>query len=77
LSDKRQRGERGLSVTEKVKREHPEIPVIVLTVNDDPFYRQAAYESGAGSFLVKGKATLAEIAFLVASMLRGLKKKEH
>jgi DNA-binding NarL/FixJ family response regulator len=76
LMDIKLPGENGLSVTQKVKLDHPEIPVIVLTVTDDPFYRQAAYESGADSFLVKGKVTLAEIAFLVASMLPGLRRKK-
>ena len=62
-------GENGLAVTEKVKRGHPEINVIVLTVNDDPFYREAAYNSGADSFLVKGKTSLKEMETLLSSLV--------
>jgi two-component system response regulator NreC len=70
-------GESGLTVTEKVKRDHPDICVIVLTINDDIVYREAAYKSGADYFLVKGKTQLPEITFLVASILSGLRMKEH
>jgi DNA-binding NarL/FixJ family response regulator len=62
-------GENGLSVTEKVKRDHPEIFVIVLTINDDRLYREAAYNSGADFFLVKGKTSLQEMETLISSLL--------
>jgi DNA-binding NarL/FixJ family response regulator len=62
-------GESGLSVTEKVKRYYPEMHVIVLTVNDDIVYREAAYSSGADFFLVKGKTSLQDMETLIASLL--------
>jgi DNA-binding NarL/FixJ family response regulator len=62
-------GENGLSVTAKVKRDHPEIFVIVLTINDDRLYREAAYNSGADFFLVKGKTSLQEMETLISSLL--------
>jgi DNA-binding NarL/FixJ family response regulator len=62
-------GENGLSVTEKVKHDHPEVYVIILTVNDDLVYRQAAYNSGADYFLVRGKTSLHDMETLISSLL--------
>jgi DNA-binding NarL/FixJ family response regulator len=62
-------GENGLSITEKVKHDHPEINVIVLTVNDDLVYRDAAYNSGADYFLVKGKTSLRDMETLISFLL--------
>jgi DNA-binding NarL/FixJ family response regulator len=62
-------GENGLELTRKIKATHPETPIIILTSYDLPEYRQAAYEYGANSFLVKGSFTLAELITMVESLI--------
>jgi DNA-binding NarL/FixJ family response regulator len=46
-------GENGLELTKKVKKNYPDITVIILTGNDLPEYRQAARESMADYFVPK------------------------
>jgi DNA-binding NarL/FixJ family response regulator len=62
-------GENGLELTRKIKATHPETPIIILTSYDVLEYRQAAYESGADSFLVKGSFTLGELITMVESLI--------
>jgi len=62
-------GENGLKLTRKIKATHPETPIMILTSYDLPEYRQAAYESGASAFLVKGSFTLEELFTLVESLM--------
>ena len=62
-------GENGLELTRKIKATHSETPIIILTSYDLPEYRQAAYEYGANSFLVKGSFTLAELITMVESLI--------
>jgi DNA-binding NarL/FixJ family response regulator len=62
-------GENGLELTRKIKATHPETPITILTSYDLPEYRQAAYEYGANSFLVKGSFTLAELITMVESLI--------
>ncbi len=47
-------GENGLDLTAKLKSEHPEIVVSILTIHDSPEYRDAAFEQGADYFVSKG-----------------------
>ncbi len=51
--DLRLPGANGLDVTRRIKAQHPEIIVVILTNYDLPEYRQAATESGADHFLSK------------------------
>jgi len=46
-------GENGLELTEKIKRNYPDITVIILANHDLPEYRQAARESMADYFVLK------------------------
>jgi CheY-like chemotaxis protein len=62
-------GENGLELTRKIKATHPETPIIILTSYDVLEYRQAAYESGADSFLVKVTFTLGELITMVESLI--------
>lgn len=62
-------GENGLELTRKIKATHPETPIIILTSYDVLEYRQAAYESGADSFLAKGSFTLGELITMVESLI--------
>jgi two-component system response regulator YesN len=52
----------GLELTKKIKHLHPEISILILTNYDYAEYRDAAFRNGADFFLVKGSATLGEIA---------------
>ena len=46
-------GENGLQLTRKIKAQHPEIKIIILTTYDSPEYREAALKSQADSFIAK------------------------
>ena len=47
-------GENGLTLTRKIKQEHPEVPIAILTSHDLPEYREAAFKCKANHFMVKG-----------------------
>jgi DNA-binding NarL/FixJ family response regulator len=47
-------GENGLELTKKIKKNYPNITVIILTSYDLPEYREAARESMADYFIPKG-----------------------
>ncbi len=51
--DLRLPGENGLELTKKIKGQHPDIIVVILTNYDLPEYREAAYQCGADHFLPK------------------------
>ena len=51
--DLRLPGENGLELTKKIKAQHPDIIVAILTNYDLPEYREAAYQCGADHFLSK------------------------
>jgi DNA-binding NarL/FixJ family response regulator len=59
----------GLDLTKKIKKEHPEMSIIILTSYDFLEYRQAAAQYGANHFLSKGSVTREEITALVRSFL--------
>jgi DNA-binding NarL/FixJ family response regulator len=62
-------GENGIEVTKKIRERYPNIFIVVLTSYKFPEYRDAAYQSGADRFLVKGTTKLEEIAATVASVI--------
>ena len=49
-------GENGLELTKKIKRNYPDIIIVVITSYDLPEYRQAARESMADYFVPKGSS---------------------
>jgi len=51
--DLRLPGENGFELTKKIKAQHPNIIVVILTNYDLPEYREAAYQCGADHFLPK------------------------
>ena len=59
----------GLALTQKIKKEHPEINIIILTSYDFLEYRLAATQYGANHFLSKASVTIEEIRALVKSFL--------
>ena len=67
--DIRMGDDNGLELTKKIKESYPEIFISMLTTYDLPEYRDAAFQNGADFFLVKGWATLDEIAGLLETIL--------
>jgi YesN/AraC family two-component response regulator len=59
----------GLDLTKKIKKEHPEMNIIILTSYDFLEYRLAAAQYGANHFLSKASVTREEITVLVKSFL--------
>ena len=49
-------GDNGLELTKKIKKNYPDITVIILTSYDLPEYREAARESMADYFVPKGSS---------------------
>ena len=49
-------GENGLELTKKIKKNYPDITVVILTSYDLPEYREAARESMADYFVPKGSS---------------------
>lgn len=62
-------GENGLELTRKIKADHPDIIIIILTSYDLPEYRGAAMSCKANYFLSKGSIGTGEISKLVKSIL--------
>ena len=54
--DVRLPGENGLELTKKIKKNYPDIIIVILTSYDLPEYRQAARESMADYFVPKDMA---------------------
>jgi DNA-binding NarL/FixJ family response regulator len=44
----------GLEATRRIKEEHPDITVLVLTIHDDEEYVLGLFEAGASGYLLKG-----------------------
>lgn len=65
-------GVNGLELTAKIRKDYPEVTVIVLTSYDLEEYRGAAQRYGANYFLAKGTATEEEIVTLVKRVESGL-----
>jgi DNA-binding NarL/FixJ family response regulator len=62
-------GENGLELTRKIKADHSDIIIIILTSHDLPQYREAAMRCKANYFLSKGSIGTGEISRLVKSIL--------
>ncbi len=62
-------GQSGLELTEKIKKLHPEITVIILTNYDIPEYREAAARFKADYFFSKDSMTNEQVDSLVKSIL--------
>ena len=46
-------GVNGVDTIKQLKERNPEISIIVLTVQEDPRYRNTAFEAGADAYVVK------------------------
>ena len=72
-------GQNGLELTEKIKKLHPDIMIIILTDYDIPEYREAAARFKADYFFSKDSMTIEEVVPLVKSRFcqkEGCKKDE-
>ena len=66
-------GENGLSLTRKIKIDHPDVVVVILTSYDLPEYREAAFQYHANYFITKASLSN-EIVEVVESALSNLDK---
>ncbi len=62
-------GEKGLSLTRKIKDQHPQVTVIILTNYNLEEYREAALRYRADQYLLKD-TPLSELMAVIASRLR-------
>jgi DNA-binding NarL/FixJ family response regulator len=62
-------GQNGLELTRRIKADHPDIIVIVLTSYESPEYREAAIRFKADYFFSKDTITNGEIFTLVKSIV--------
>jgi len=60
-------GQNGLELTEKIKKLHSDIMIIILTDYDLPEYREAAARCKADYFFSKGSMNIEEVIPLVKS----------
>ena len=65
-------GINGLQLTQKVKKDFPDINIAILTDYDLPEYRQAAVQYGADRFYVKNSLKWDELEALVESISPGV-----
>jgi DNA-binding NarL/FixJ family response regulator len=61
----------GLQATRRLKVRWPDLPVLILTVHDDPVYERTARAAGADGFLVKKTAGTALWPALTALVPKG------
>ena len=61
-------GMNGLKLTQKIKKDFPNIHIAIMTGYDMPEYRQAALQYGADLFLVKESLKWDEVVTLVKSI---------
>ena len=64
-------GINGLQLTQRLKKEFPDINIAILTDYDLPEYRQAAVQYGADRFFVKNSFKWDELEALVQSISPG------
>jgi DNA-binding NarL/FixJ family response regulator len=63
----------GIEATRRVKARWPDLPVVVLTVHDEPLYERTARAAGADAFVVKkmaGAALWSVVSRLASSACR-------
>jgi DNA-binding NarL/FixJ family response regulator len=49
-------GSDGVSLTEEIKKKHPRIPVLILTMHDELLYAKRAFRAGAQGYVEKREA---------------------
>jgi two-component system response regulator YesN len=61
-------GENGFHLTQRIKKEFPNVSIALLTGYDLPEYRQAAIQNGADGFFVKESLQWDEVEALIRSI---------
>jgi DNA-binding NarL/FixJ family response regulator len=46
-------GESGIDITRKIKKDYPQLPVLILTIQEDQQYIDKAREAGADGYVIK------------------------
>jgi DNA-binding NarL/FixJ family response regulator len=69
LMDIKLPGKNGIELTKEIKSLYPNVVVIIFTNYDFPQYREAAKESGADGFFVKGTTKVNEIFTSIDSLI--------
>lgn len=64
------KGMSGIQLTEKIKSLYPDLPVIMLTMHDDPAYARRAFRAGAIGYIAKDEASESVIK-AIRRVLRG------
>ena len=59
-------GEDGLSVARRIRADHPNVGIVMLTARDDPDDRRIGYETGADIYLAKPSSALELVASVEA-----------
>ncbi|MHC4346490.1 MAG: response regulator [Planctomycetota bacterium] len=49
-------GTNGVELTERIKTKHPNLPVLILTMHDEPRYARSAFCAGARGYVTKRDA---------------------
>ena len=49
-------GPNGIQLTERIKSQHPNLPVLVLTMHDEELYVKRAFQAGAKGYVTKHEA---------------------
>ncbi len=67
------RGMDGIELTRALKREHPNVHVLIVSMHDDTYYVERALEAGADGYLLKDNAD----ALMVDAVERILEGKQY
>ena len=70
LSDVSLRGLDGISASIEIRRHHPEIPIVLMTSQDDPSLRDKAFAAGVSAFLSKTDAAAGSLVAILTRLLR-------
>jgi DNA-binding NarL/FixJ family response regulator len=62
-------GTNGVELTERIKTKHPHLPVLILTMHDEPRYARSAFCAGAKGYVTKRDA--AETVVTAIRLVRG------
>ena len=49
-------GTNGIQLTEKIKSQRPQLPVLILTMHDESLYAKRAFQAGAEGYITKQEA---------------------
>ena len=63
-------GRNGLQLTEQIKSQYPQLPVLILTMHDEAIYAKRAFQAGARGYLTKHEAAETIVA-AIRLMLTG------